>query len=527
MNTIPFTDSTQIQDDLLYLNREGELRLDQGSSLIGRAIATFVEGRNYDLCAVIPALLTLNRAELGSKFSENQKYLYTKLAKKCGISGEDLEAIRLIGDLSLVDGNNRASLSTFLEKVEGNLVFNNGLRKLLETGVTTESVSRKALTDLSLFAFKTRNKALFLKRYEKIEKIDRDRTNLTDEEKISIQEMKYLEWMARLGPFIQQLTQKGVATTDLCDKIVTTHTVLENLKATADEEQRHQPGTIISYDSHNMWDHRGFSRCRRIFSMIAATILRQKSEHLSLGVREEGRNMEAHVWEKYRYEYQPLSSRVFNSYKVNMESLAVGEETKAALHALYGANWVQQLERRYQEIAIEYYKNPPQEVLELTNPHSRKIDAFFFTPRFTLPDDWHEKMKFTGKRAICSEFAVKALLQTLDRLNQRIAEDWDDREGDAPELTPPVRSYRRIEKITPSAAMTRLWYMRALEEVRPPEVIQQVMRFEPYTMHVTALDRFINNPLFVIAAAASAIGCSLMFWNWKKKEEEKKKAEEL
>ena len=305
--------------------------------------------------------------------------------------------------------------------------------------------------------------------------------------------MKYLEWMARLAPFIQKLTGVGVVTSTLCGKIVTTHTVLEALKAIADEQQPYESGRIISYDSYNMWDHRGFGKCRRIFSMIAVTLLRQKSEHLSLGVRDGERNMEAHVWEKYRYEYQPLSSRVFNSYKVKMDSLAVGEETKSAFEALYGDEWVKELEKRYQKIALAYYSKPKQEVLDLTNPHSRKIDAFFLTPRWTLPDDWREKMKFKGKKAICSEYAVKSLLQTLDQLNKKVAEEWAEKsnEEDAPELTPPIRTYRRIEKITPSAAMTRLWYMNTLEEMTTPLVIRQTMRFEPYKMHVSLLDRLI------------------------------------
>jgi hypothetical protein len=461
---------------------------------------TLLEGRRYALCDVLQALFATHAP------APIMHTLYKQYALECGMREGEYEW--------LFDTCSK----TPVDQIIGNRRFGLATKQLASLGFRIDGISRDRLVNLGKLAANVPSKEKLESLHNRITSLQAaiNRGRETDpKDRLSIAEMKLAEAIARSSDFITELQECEETIYDANGLIRGISDAIKEWQNLADDERRYRPGTIISYDPHNMWAHRGFGGKAPLLGWVSATLLRQKSEHLSIGLCDEGRSIEAHVWERYRYERQPLSSRVFNSYVIDVRAL--GEKDEAEFRMLYGDEWEARVREIYGEVARTFYIEE-QKRRQVTNPHSRKAEAIV-EPRWTLPTDWRHKMQFRENKAICSEYAVKSLLHTVDALNKRIAGEWKEagHQGDSPELTPPVRSYRSLEKIVPSAVMTRLAYLRIVEEERPLPLIGKIIIYRPYTLRASTIDQVINSPLFAFVSICAAAAAFFGYTKWQER----------
>jgi hypothetical protein len=229
--------------------------------------------------------------------------------------------------------------------------------------------------------------------------------------------------------------------------------------------------------------------------------------HVSIGYRGvDGADHEAHMWgspvSRFRDEKRPLHTRTFRQIRFNPIKMAEGryetyrsffslkeryikeDQNLANFKTLYGENWENEVSCRYEEITKQFFGNEAN-FKTLKNPKARRFwTAVGF--RFSIREKpWQEKVRITRVGSVvCSEFAVKTSLQCLDLLNKKIEAEWKQsgHEGKAPELYPPIRANRRLNRVLPHEILKRGLNTKTIVVEEVPKVMTEAVEFSPFAI---------------------------------------------
>ncbi|WP_420421130.1 hypothetical protein [Simkania sp.] len=169
----------------------------------------------------------------------------------------------------------------------------------------------------------------------------------------------------------------------------------------------------------------------------------------------------------------------------NYDKLAGSEETRSQLEQLYGKNWQQALEAKFQHKLQAYFKNTkPYE--HLFNPSHRRLLTGFGLRYNPFKKDLLKKVEF-GKESVCSEFATKSVMQCFMQLQHEVQEDWNKskkapKDQEAPKLEHPINPSRRLHRITPHEMVRKLLSTGFATEAKRPDIIGDLIQFHDFKL---------------------------------------------
>lgn len=440
-----------------YIDRQGEIHTDNDHSRLGslrRRIFTF--GRDYNLFHVQQRINTNTSQEIKKEIS-----LLT--AKKCDISQEDYKALKKLSNQKYNE-----NVSQFLQRAESDASLNRKLNTLIKKTNGLATVRLEVLQDVAAYSYKMRQKEEMIRVADKADAVYRAFQNnlvVAEEDKLTISEVRTLESLAKMQPIFDRWShiqgENRAVWAEISQKCTRSKEIVDGLVSQAERDAPIQAGTFILYDMDTDFALRG-QRVSWIQRFIFEKLLGTNISHVSVAYNNtENQQIEAHMWgspeSRFTQGRRTLGNHCFKTFYIAPEHLVFSEEDQGKMQDLYGDNWRGVLQEKFTAIAREYYTED--RLRELKNPPLRRaLAAIGF--RFSLfRKSWQERAQFpSNNEVICSEFALLSTLQCLDRLNEQIKQEYLENQGPlevAPQLSPPIRENRRLNRVIPSDLIER------------------------------------------------------------------------
>lgn len=476
-----------------YVDTQNQVYIEQDHffSPAIRTLFSMIGLRNYDLATILPAIQTIPTS---LEQTANVKYVFEKLAKRSGLTSSDLNHLKELSSNTKITEETRK----FVENSIGNQRLNKALISFRSQLHDDSLIDRKVLDTLATFSYKTRPAAAFEQAFEKVKKIQPMLRKqgmegaLHESEKLTHRDLIVIEDMAKLAPIISQFKKRGIPLSKdtplgtLSRKINRTENFINQVHNIAERQAPHSKGgTLIFYDIHNFEAKRDY--WTKLFDKVVFKYLFGTSLfHASVGYRnEKGQDIEADIWARFRQMRRTLYSRTFKTMEFNYNKIAGNEETRAQLELLYGKNWQQVIEAKFQRRLQAYFQNT-KPYQHLFNPSLRRFltgFGFRFNPFKT---DLLQKIQF-GKESVCSEFATKSIMQCFMQLQEEVHADWNKskrtpKDQEAPKLEHPIRPSRRLHRVTPHEMVKRLQNTGFATEAKPPAIIENLIQVHDFKL---------------------------------------------
>lgn len=473
-----------------YIDNRGAIQTDIDNTRLGairRSLFTF--GRDYNIFHV-------HQKINGETPKEIKKRISLLIAKKCGIKESDYKALKKMSTRAAQSGTSRAEqsnikISEFLDRIETDRSLNRNLNTLIKKVGGLATVNLSVLQDVATYSFKIQKKEEMIRVADKADEVFRAFQNgqgVEQQNKLTISEVRTLESLAKMKPILDRWSIYQNAQTTvlsvLSEKSTRSEEIIESLTTQAEEQSPIQAGTFILYDMDTDFALRG-QRVSWLQRFIFEKLLRTNISHVSVGYNrmagERNEQIEAHMWgspeSRFTQGRRTLGNHCFKTFYVAPEHLVSGEDRDKMVE-LYGEEWRTVLQTKFTEIAQEFYNED--RLRELKNPPLRRaLAAIGF--RFSLfRKSWQERAQFpSSNEVICSEFALLSTLQCLERLNQQIEREHLQQFGPLetpPQLSPPIRENRRLNRVIPSDLIERTVKLRQATLTPQADCIRAVIQ---------------------------------------------------
>jgi hypothetical protein len=477
---------------LLYVDRwQGKLAVDDTKGLWGkitRTVLSLLKFRTYDLSTV------LSLAEQEKLSQKNIKYLSQKLAKKCGLSQPEWKALHTFTCYLDPHSTKKLDVDSFkivAQKAKGNLALNKNLAKFKSKGGVCSVISKEAIDDFSEFAFKTQERTLgkFEAILAKVEFLEQDLTaEFSDEQKLYLEEIRTIESFRKMLANCQRIAFLSEQHEELFEKIKRVDAFVKRILSEAEKEAPRSPCTISAYDVENDASNRG-KKPTFFARFLFRWILRTETTHTSICFRDrKGEDMEAHMWGSPRSVYHlsrlSFANRCYKAIGFNVDKFPSNEADLAKFKDFYGDSWEERICEEFGQIVREYLSKK-ENFEELDNPPFRRLISMIGFRWSLLKKTWRDGMHFSArKQAICSEFTVKALLHCTQKFNEEFEKRWQEINPStpAPTLEPPIRKYRRLNRVMPHEVVKRAIATGYARVIEPAQIIQKIVKFHQYEL---------------------------------------------
>lgn len=438
---------------------------------IVRFVTSFFHIRNYNLTSVLSVL---------EKESKKNEELIEKIKRKIA-KGSNLDELQY-ENLSLINSYYNAkkiftyseviSLKKFIVSSLGNKKLNKSIKKFnLHLTPTSQKIYKKTINLLLAISYKAKDLKSFDRAFKKIQVIDSylkdDGTlscKLTKKQKLNHRELLHLEEKAKLKEVFDEIGKMGLLFNnkpleELQQKIKKCFDFVGKIQDIAHRQAPHKKsGVLIFYDIKN------FKALRSPFKafldyVFLQKLLKNNVFHASVGYLDsKNQDMEADIMHHYRRNRRSLYSRTFRSMEFNVDRV-VDNKNHDKMVLLYGEKYKLVLEEKFCKILNEYYSDT-KKFEHLYNPALRKLLVglgFRWSPFDTSID---ERIKFSkSNQCVCSEFALKSLMQCLRKLQDEVNNDWSKKckgSYEKIEFNHPIRSRRRLDRVTPHEIILQL-----------------------------------------------------------------------
>jgi len=477
-----------------YVDSKQNIQFEQNHffSRIVRAFCSLTGWRSYDLAKVLPAMQKMPST---SQQQSNINFVLEKLVKRSGLSASDLEVLKSLSSSSVPPEKAR----NFIEKSIGNKALNQAVLTLRSQLKDDSLVDRKMLQTIATFSHKTKSLENLDRAVEKVKHIQpmlRKKGmvgTLSPEQKLTHRDLIVIEDMSKLVPILQKFKKMGLYQSKeqplgaLASKIHRVSNFTNQVHNIAERQAPHaKSGTLIFYDIHNYAAKRNF--WGGLFDTVVFKYLfRTPIFHASVGYRNEKKqDVEADIWATFREGRRSLYSRTFKTMEFNLEKLTGNDQNRKKLEQLYGKNWQQALETKYNRLLRSYFKHH-EPYKNLHNPASRRFLVGVGLRWNPFKKDLAQRAQFNQKQSVCSEFATKSMMQCFIQLQEAVGTDWAKskrfpKDQEAPQLDHPIRDYRRLHRVTPHEMTRRLVETGFATEAKRPSIIEDLITFHDYDL---------------------------------------------
>jgi hypothetical protein len=473
-----------------YVDRQGNVQRDDYHGPLARIYRLVTSlWRNYNLYNVYQAA---GRTQFQTINKNEDKNLRQIIRKKLRFTKAEWKGINQICSPSERKWK-KAIDTNFFRSIAGNRAFNAKMSALIhltrdypllgtmETLEALRAYSHKTELNNFVTMIQAADKAMQLSVILDMQQ------EPAEEEKLTIREVRALESLAKMNPFLnrfKEISEKNTRLSQLIDKSKMANQFISTITEKAEKEAPCKPGTFILYDMETDYALRG-QRVSWLQRFIFNRLLGTNISHISVGYKDyNGKSIEAHMWgspvSKFAQGSRSLGNYCFRTFTLDPKTLVDASDHKI-MKDFYGDNWGDEVASEYKRIVRKYFdtdRNP--DLLRLRNPSIRRLLAAIGFRYSLFQRSWEERAQFPEhKQVICSEFAVLSSLQCLDKLNQRIKKYWVNAGNDeaaAPKLNPPVRENRRLNRVVPHEVLQRSIATGTGKIVDQAPIIRKVVR---------------------------------------------------
>lgn len=511
MSSIHLAETQSKNFNYLFLDRQGNLGLDQNNSFLGtciRAITSFLKLRDYDLFHVFP----IAQKELSERELEP---LTDKLLKKVGLNNSTLEKIQLLSRYYFDPQQSytleeRATLKVFIESAKGNSALNKSLNQLMGMQTPLNRVHVNALKALRSFSFETSKMDKLASAFKKVEvleaKLQKNGELSSDlEEKFSLDELYELESVIQLAPLLADFKKMGLIFEKssqmgtMCRNIHVTHNLLNRLHKIVQKTQTPELFHFIFYDFPN-FSPRALPKMRKITPLMFRVGLKSDIIHGSMSYRSSTKQeVEVHLTQTLLQNRRTLYSQSFKTLAPNLREILerYPEDVQEQFQAFYGKNWKGALIQKFGKILRTNMSNP-EAYASLSNPFSRRILGIFGLKSLFNKGDFAKRMQFSSSnQSMCTEFIIKFLMQCYADLEKEIQSDWNKARSRResippfPSLPVPISEETTTAAISPPGMARTLRKSGLVTEVPRPKILDQILDYHSYE-----LEEALNLPRF-------------------------------
>lgn len=383
-----------------------------------------------------------------------------------------------------VEGRDSKRLRRFLDGAQGNLELN---RRLIKYADSQQLIIYKEAVELILdLSYKIGQSGEYSKVMEKVRIIEQRilaNQPTTQEERLSLKEVKKVESLARLHEKFVQLQRIGtpihlplVETAVRADQFM--RTVLER----AELEQPTKSGSAVFYDDPNAVEYLNWPG--GVLRRFLYRLLKWPFVHTALAVRHQGQNWLSHMYHGHHVMHRrSIGDYAFKTFELDF-SKCITEEGKKILAERLGPDWEQQVERIYGEITHIIHTNK-ETLAQFHNPPIKRVLAAM-SIGYGLFDNHAMEHRSLSKQQICSSFVLNTALAAIVRLEERLLErcngmqDFPDLLADFRFTNLPIPKNRILDFVLPTQLAKGI--LPISRELPKPQIIQQILNFHDFVM---------------------------------------------
>lgn len=203
-------------------------------------------------------------------------------------------------------------------------------------------------------------------------------------------------------------------------------------------------------------------------------------------------------------DYEFYADMISQVWRLDISKM-IPQEKQKFLIQVYGENWPQILQEKYESIENKIHRNENKQFNEITNLSERRFEAgkadyiwgghvkkgetdFQYLAKRMLGEKEIKKEEYF-KEMICSEFVTQSSLTALVKLNEQISQGidaWNSRpenktkiENDENMLEIPISKHEELSRVHPGRMIElfkRKNCIRQLKASEKPKIVQQIIR---------------------------------------------------
>ncbi|HSX26942.1 MAG TPA: hypothetical protein VLE89_08065 [Chlamydiales bacterium] len=395
-----------------------------------------------------------------------------------GVLNKRLAQLRegALGELEPLESK---SLYRFLEGICGNSEFNKRLRSCPEGQYL--AITKQAFDFAADFSFKFSRVGEYQRVIEKVKKLEAKleaHEATTAEEKLSLQEMRKVESVARLHEKFAQMAQIGIPFHHpLVDLAGRADLFVQRVLRIAEQQTPHKGASCMFYDCKNADDYYGNWSGGPIRRFIYNHLIPWPLLHTALPLPHLGENWTSHMHNnRHILHRRRIGDYAFKTFEIEFSKI-ISARGKQALLQHYGENWEREVERMYTQIIHGVHTNR-EALAPIQNPAIRRVLAAI-SLGYGIFDNRAFEHRPLNKQQICSAFVLNTWLAAFTTLELRLKVHCN-MAANFRFIEMPIHKKRLLDFITPhQLAKTVLPISR---EVEKPEIIRQVLNFHEYKM---------------------------------------------